>query len=59
MELSVEFSDFRKAGGALFPFRIANFAGGMKIAQTIIDNYYINPVIPDSLFGPPPVIHSL
>ncbi len=51
MDLSVEFSDFRKVGGSLFPFSITNYAAGMKIAQTVIDKYYINPDIEDSLFG--------
>ena len=57
-DLSVEFSDFRKVGGVVFPFRITNYAGGMKIAQTVIDEYSINPDIADSLFGPQG-IHSL
>ncbi|HKN19299.1 MAG TPA: hypothetical protein VJW95_05835 [Dissulfurispiraceae bacterium] len=51
-DLSAEFSDFRKAGGSLFPFNITNYAAGMKIAQTVIDKYFINPDISDSLFGP-------
>jgi len=50
-DLSVEFSDFRKVGGSVFPFSFTNYAAGMKIAQTVIDKYYINPDIPDSLFG--------
>jgi len=50
-DLSVEFSDFKKVGGSLFPFGITNYAAGMKIAQTVIDKYFINPDIPDSLFG--------
>jgi len=51
-DLSQEFSDFRKVDGSLFPFRITNYAAGMKIAQTVIDKYFINPDIADSLFGP-------
>ncbi|MGC2061550.1 MAG: hypothetical protein WA610_01135 [Thermodesulfovibrionales bacterium] len=58
IDLSSEFSDFRKVGGSLFPFRVTNYAGGVKIAQTVIDKYYINPDIADSLFEPP-IIHSL
>ena len=56
--LSAEFSDFKSVGGSLFPFRITNYAGGMKIAQTVIDKYFINPEIADSMFEPA-VIHSL
>ena len=55
--LSAEFSDFKSVGGSLFPFRITNYAGGMKIAQTVIDKYLINPEIADSMFEPA-VIHS-
>ncbi len=51
MDLSAEFSDFKKVGGSLFPFRITNYAAGMKIAQTVINKYLINPDIADSLFG--------
>jgi hypothetical protein len=50
-DLSVEFSDFKKVGGFLFPFSITNYAAGMKIAQTVIDKYFINPDIADSFFG--------
>ncbi len=52
MDLSSEFSDFREVGGSIFPFRITNFAGGIKIAQTVVDEYSINPDISDSLFEP-------
>jgi outer membrane lipoprotein-sorting protein len=50
--LSAEFSDFRKVGGTVFPFRIANFAGGFKIAETVMKTYKINPPMADSLFAP-------
>lgn len=52
ISLSAEFSDFKKVGGSVFPFRITNYAGGMKIAQTVIDTYFINPEIADSMFEP-------
>jgi hypothetical protein len=39
IELAAEFSDFRKVGNSIFPFRITNYAAGMKIAQTVIDKY--------------------
>ncbi len=50
--LSAEFSDFRKVDGAVFPFRITNFASGFKIAETEMKTYKINPPMPDSLFKP-------
>ncbi len=50
--LSAEFSDFRKVDGTMFPFRITNFAGGFKIAETVVKTYKINPPMPDSLFEP-------
>jgi outer membrane lipoprotein-sorting protein len=50
--LSAEFSDFRKVGGSVFPFRITNYAGGLKIAQTVIEKYSLDPSIADSLFMP-------
>ena len=52
IDLSSEFSDFRKVGGTVFPFTITNYAGGMKIAQTVIEKYSINPDISDSFFTP-------
>ena len=52
IDLSAEFSDFRKVGDAVFPFRITNYAGGLKIAQTVIDNYCLNPSIAESFFVP-------
>jgi hypothetical protein len=50
--LSVEFSDFKKVDGLLLPFRVINYAGGRKIAQTVIEKYFLNQDIPDSLFEP-------
>lgn len=50
MSLSTEYSDFKKVGGSIFPFSITNYAAGMKIAQTVIDKYLINPDIADSFF---------
>ena len=58
IDLSSEFSDFKKVGGSVFPFTITNYAGGMKIAQTVIEKYSLNPDISDSFFAPS-FIHSL
>jgi hypothetical protein len=52
IDLSSEFSDFKKVGDSVFPFRITNYAGGLKVAQTVIDKYSINPDMADSLFEP-------
>ena len=52
IDLSAEFSDFRKVEGAVFPFRITNYAGGLKIAQTVIEKYSLNPPVADSFFVP-------
>jgi hypothetical protein len=50
--LSAEYSDFRKVGGAMFPFRVTNYAGDRRIAETVMNTYRINPPVPDSLFAP-------
>jgi hypothetical protein len=50
--LSSEFSDFRKVGETVFPYRITSYAGGQKIAETIMKIYRINLPIPDTLFSP-------
>ncbi len=50
--LSAVFSDFRKVDGTVFPFKITNYAGGYRIAETKMNVYRINPPIPDSLFEP-------
>ena len=51
-DLSSEFSDFKKVGNSVFPFRITTYAGGMKVAQTVIEKYSLNPDIADSFFAP-------
>lgn len=48
--LSSEFFDYRNVGGTLLPFRVVNYAGGQKIAETTIRSYDLNPALPDSLF---------
>ena len=52
IDLSAEFSDFRKVGDSVFPFKITNYAGGLKIAQTVIEKYSLDPPIADSFFVP-------
>jgi hypothetical protein len=55
IDLSVEFSDFRKVEDSVLPFRITNYAGGLKVAETVIEKYSLNPEIADSFFVPSPV----
>jgi hypothetical protein len=50
--LSSELSDFRKAGGVVFPFTIVNYADGFKISETWITKYTVNPDIGDAAFSP-------
>lgn len=52
MDLSSEFSDFKKVSGSVFPFRITNYAQGLRIAQTVINKYFLNPDIADFFFEP-------
>ena len=52
IDLSSEFSDFKKVGGSVFPFTITNYAGRLKVAQTVIEKYSLNPDISDSFFAP-------
>lgn len=51
-ELAAEFSDFRDVEGVKFPFRITNYGGGRKIAETLVTEISINREMPDSLFQP-------
>ena len=50
--LSAEFDNFKTVDGVLLPFKVINYAGGMKISVTSIDHYQINPAIDDALFMP-------
>lgn len=45
-DLTAELADFRKVGDVILPFRIMNFGGGNRIAETVIKTYEINPGIP-------------
>ena len=50
--LSSEFGDFRKVGRTEFPFKLTNYAGGQKVAETLIEQYKVNMDIDNSVFGP-------
>src|ERR1700690_706866 len=52
MVLSSEFSNFKKVGDAVFPFKVINYASGQRIAEIIMKSYKINLTIPDHLFEP-------
>lgn len=52
MVLSAEFSDFRETGGTMMPYRITNYAGGQKIAETTIELCEVNGSIDENLFMP-------
>ncbi len=51
-ELSAEFSDYRTVGGIKIPFRVINYSGGNKIAETVLTEVEFNREMPDSLFQP-------
>jgi hypothetical protein len=51
-DLTAVFSDFRKEGGMTFPYRLVNYGGGVKIGETVIKEYRVNPVIDDKIFEP-------
>jgi hypothetical protein len=51
-ELAAEFSDFREVEGVKFPFKVTNYSGASKIAETVATEIRINKEMPDSLFQP-------
>lgn len=51
-ELSTEYSDFRAVGGVLFPHKLINFAGGMKLSEIMLDSIEVNRGISPDLFTP-------
>jgi hypothetical protein len=50
--LSSEFADFRKVGRMEFPFKLTNYAGGQKVAETLVEEYKIDMNIDNSVFEP-------
>jgi outer membrane lipoprotein-sorting protein len=52
-ELATEYQEFRPEGGVLFPHRLENFAGDMKISEITLNVILTNPKIPAALFSPP------
>ena len=51
-ELSTEYSDYRVVGGVLFPFRLINSAGAMKLSEIVLDEIAVNRKISANLFTP-------
>jgi len=51
-ELSTEYSDYRSVGGVLFPYRLINSAGDMKLSEIVLDEVVVNRKIPEALFSP-------
>ena len=51
-ELAAEFSDFRDVEGVKLPFRVTNYSGINKIAETVTSEIRINTEMPDTLFQP-------
>ncbi len=51
-ELAAEFFDYRSVEGIRFPFRIINYGGDKKIAETRIKEIRLNQEMRDALFQP-------
>lgn len=51
-ELATEYSDYRVAGGVLFPHKLTNYAGDMKLSEIVLTDIQLNRQLPSSLFAP-------
>lgn len=51
-ELSTEYEDFRPIGKVLFPFRLINYAGEMKLSVISLSDIQVNAGIPKEIFTP-------
>lgn len=51
-ELATEYHDFRPVAGVLFPHRLVNFAGEMKLSEIVLTAIEVNKEIPADLFSP-------
>ena len=52
-ELATEYYDFRPVAGVLFPHRLLNFAGKLKLSEIVLDEIAVNRQLPADLFAPP------
>jgi outer membrane lipoprotein-sorting protein len=51
-ELSTDYEDFRRVGAVLFPFRLVNYAGDMKLSVITLSDIQVNSDIPKEKFSP-------
>lgn len=51
-ELATEYGDFHSVEGVLFPFKLTNYAGDVKLSEIILGDITINREIPPKLFSP-------
>jgi hypothetical protein len=51
-ELSTEYEDFRPVGKVLFPFRLINYAGEMKLSVISLSEVKVNAEMPKDVFSP-------
>jgi outer membrane lipoprotein-sorting protein len=51
-ELATDYSDFHPVGGVLFPHKLTNYAGDMKLSEIMLNEITINREIPLKLFTP-------
>lgn len=54
-ELVTEYEDFRAVGKVLFPFRLINYAGEMRLSVISLSDIKVNAEIPDEVFSPVPL----
>lgn len=53
-ELATDYGDYRPTAGVLFPRRLTNFAGAMKLSEITISDLEVNSGLPATLFTPAP-----
>ncbi|GAM10409.1 hypothetical protein OR1_02698 [Geobacter sp. OR-1] len=53
-ELSTDYEDFRRVGTVMFPYRLVNYAGEMKLSVITLSDIQINSDIPKEKFSPSP-----
>jgi zinc protease len=51
-ELSAEFSDYRDVQGIKVPYKVVNYSGNNRIAETVLIEVQVNKEMPDLLFQP-------
>ncbi|GAM11108.1 hypothetical protein OR1_03417 [Geobacter sp. OR-1] len=51
-ELSTVYEDFRRVGKVLFPHRLVNYAGNMKLSVISLSELQVNSDIPKEMFAP-------